>query len=398
MATLTPDRHSTPPREGGDVETEHPATGDFEIVKCDYAGCKEMFPENERNKHMEQYTSKHMSLMANRIKSLEQEKDNLSNRLGDSQKKNSRRMSRSDTQMQLSKNEHKEMEKRVNDLQNTISALQKQAIFALCVLVVIFAISVPFLLPVNTIKEENTQIKELQISLNQVQQRDSDLRKKLDEQVTAWENKISKQMKTGDKNYTALKVQMDKFRDEMEYINKIIQRLSLVADIPEYRFTVKQYTKLQTIETPWSSEPFRTHEKGYKGSILVWLTTARDKQHISVGFQSVPGEFDATLPWPVKVTFTLQLVNQHRDQDHWTATETFEWKRQKTNTFVGTFSHTLISHNELGWNAEKQTQYLKGNHLQFRVTKIEIHKSSIQSHQHSSIFVRFLQYIISFFS
>jgi len=46
-----------------------------------------------------------------------------------------------------------------------------------------------------------------------------------------------------------------------------------------------------------------------------------------VDFWSMSGEFDATLQWPAKFTITLQLLNQHRDQDHITVTTQFQWKK-----------------------------------------------------------------------
>ena len=82
------------------------------------------------------------------------------------------------------------------------------------------------------------------------------------------------------------------------------------------------------------------------------------------------GEFDATLQWPAEFTITLQLLNQHRDQDHIIVTEQFQWARPEkgTTTKVGVFHHEFVAHTDLEWNARKPTQYLKDDCLHFRVT------------------------------
>ena len=75
------------------------------------------------------------------------------------------------------------------------------------------------------------------------------------------------------------------------------------------------------------------------------------------------GEFDATLQWPAKFTITLQLLNQHRDQDHITVTTQFKWK----GPAIDSFGRKLIAHTDLELNTQKQTQYLKDDCLRFRI-------------------------------
>jgi len=76
-----------------------------------------------------------------------------------------------------------------------------------------------------------------------------------------------------------------------------------------------------------------------------------------------------------KFTITLQLLNQHRDQDHITVTQQFQWKKTESERDrVGWFTDTLIAHTDLDLNAQKQTQYLKDDCLHFRITKIEAQK------------------------
>ena len=96
---------------------------------------------------------------------------------------------------------------------------------------------------------------------------------------------------------------------------------------------------------------------------------------MSVYLYSKPGEFDAALQWPAKFTITLQLLNQHRDQDYVTVTQQFQWRKpERERANVGWFTSELIAHTDLELNAQKQTQYLKDDCLRFRITKIEAWK------------------------
>ena len=95
--------------------------------------------------------------------------------------------------------------------------------------------------------------------------------------------------------------------------------------------------------------------------------------HVSVAVYSLKGDHDAELKIPAKFLITLQLLNQHRDQDHHTRDIQCGIK---TREDIGNFSGsdlTFIPHDDLEWNRAKQTQYLKNDCLKFRITKIVIH-------------------------
>ena len=141
---------------------------------------------------------------------------------------------------------------------------------------------------------------------------------------------------------------------------------------------MSNFNPLKTDYAYWYSSPTYTHTYGYKFSIMVrpsgsfsggWHT------HVSVGLNAISGEFDATLQWPAKFTITLQLLNQHRDQDHITVTKWFQWSKSESEKMsVAWFTFNLIAHTDLELNAQKQTQYLKDNCLHFCITKIQAWK------------------------
>jgi len=194
-------------------------------------------------------------------------------------------------------------------------------------------------------------------------------------------------MKMSQEFQKRLQEQQDDLQQQVERIEKLekqlkdkeqeLEQLNMKLRIPPFHFTVSNFNQLKTKNTIWYSPPMYTHLHGYKLCIAVWpngLSGGRGT-HVGVYLYSMSGEFDATLQWPAKFTITLQLLNQHRDQDHITVTHQFQWnKPEGERVSVDWFTTKLIAHTDLELNAQKQTQYLKDDCLHFRITKIEAQK------------------------
>ena len=133
----------------------------------------------------------------------------------------------------------------------------------------------------------------------------------------------------------------------------------------------KQYKDENTC---WFSPPLYTHYGGYKFCTKVWARGGWRRDKLTVLLCSMKGEFDRQLQWPAKCTITLQLLNQERDQDHVTVTETpTGWKRPTTEGHCDTIKiYHCIAHKDLEYDAQKQTCYLKNDCLVFRVAKVEL--------------------------
>ena len=138
----------------------------------------------------------------------------------------------------------------------------------------------------------------------------------------------------------------------------------------------KQHKEKQDM---WYSPPLYTHPGGYKFCIAVeangWSWLVGSGTHVAVNLYAMKGELDNQLQWPVKCTITLQLRNQHRDQDHITKTVDFQWNKPASEIYsasVSYFSHSFVAHANLEYNREKQTEYLKNDCLLFQVTKVEL--------------------------
>ena len=154
-----------------------------------------------------------------------------------------------------------------------------------------------------------------------------------------------------------------------------------VHDCENYNFPL---VKLKLKDRDVQSQFLFTHSGGYKFCVVA----SKRGTHVSVKLEAHSGVFDNSLRWPAKCTITLQLLNQHRDQDHVTVTKELEWEppwlaewatpalghrgkvtRQNRPLSI-LISDTFITCNDLCWNAERQTQYIKNSYLHFKVIHI----------------------------
>ena len=142
-------------------------------------------------------------------------------------------------------------------------------------------------------------------------------------------------------------------------------------------FTMPFFEQLKAENGTWYSLLMSTHMGGYSFRILVFPNGHPHEgldTYVSVLFKAEVGNYDEELKWPVTITVTLQLLNQHADKDHVTEEYTFPPYDKKlcvANTVIP-FKYKFIPHNELDWDENKGTQYLKNNCLQFQVVKVEI--------------------------
>ena len=122
----------------------------------------------------------------------------------------------------------------------------------------------------------------------------------------------------------------------------------------------------------WYGPAMYTHLGGYKFCIAVdanGLGAGLGKA-MAVQLYSLPGEFDGQLMWPVKAKFTLELVNQHGNNNV-IAEGCDSWdKPNKSNCItafhritVGGYYH-FIEHSQLG-------DFLVNDTLHFLISYIE---------------------------
>ena len=100
---------------------------------------------------------------------------------------------------------------------------------------------------------------------------------------------------------------------------------------------------------------------------------------MSIYIYMMRGSFDDYLKWPFRGEITIQIVNQAGDHDHFEKTIPYTDKTPDDYTSRVTGSerakdglgfHQFRAHADLDYNAARNTQYLKDNHLIVRVVKV----------------------------
>ena len=131
----------------------------------------------------------------------------------------------------------------------------------------------------------------------------------------------------------------------------------------------------------WSSAPFYSHFGGYKMCLNVYANGFGDGKgtHVSVFTCLMKGENDDNLKWPFRGTITVTLLDQLKSNNH--CFIKIDYAEEITGDYTsrvmkgrgaGWGTHTLISHNGLKYKEEKNSCYLKGDALYFRIDSVEV--------------------------
>ena len=143
-----------------------------------------------------------------------------------------------------------------------------------------------------------------------------------------------------------------------------------------------KFTQLKQAATKWFSPGFYTSPGGYKMCLAVIPNGDQNGTgtHISVYLCLLPGEHDDLLEWPIRGDFSIQLLDQLRDDCHYEKVLHFEESDAKaTNSRVtsghgkGLGFHQFIAHSQL---EQRFVKYLYNNALFFRVTTKALYSKS----------------------
>ena len=117
----------------------------------------------------------------------------------------------------------------------------------------------------------------------------------------------------------------------------------------------------------WKSDPFYSHTGGYKFQLSIDTNGWQEARgtHITADLDLVTGEYDGDLSWPIQITAHLQLLNQRGDHRHVVAR--LKCSGVTKGKIYREFARKFIAHSELGYDAAKDTEYLKDDCLRFRL-------------------------------
>ena len=136
-------------------------------------------------------------------------------------------------------------------------------------------------------------------------------------------------------------------------------------------------------EEPWVTDPVYSHFGGYKMCLGVGANgyEVGKGTHVSVFINLMRGDNDNNLKWPFKGTIKVSLLNQLEDGQHLTEElwspgsnipeDTSGRVTDGENAGKGWGYHKFVSHQELSYQGNKNSQYLKDNTLFFRVDCFE---------------------------
>ena len=251
---------------------------------------------------------------------------------------------------------------------------------------------------------QTNAIKHVEMMSTAMKQAVADFTTKLDGQESQFkerERELVEQLEKCEKENTALKQELEKSKSDTQkqveklqnvvadfsekfqrYVNVFSLQTRLLAGDSPHHFTIYNFTQRKEGDETWHSPPmyFLCHGPKFGVSLRAngSLGTNARCTHVSIILWSLAGELDDSVNWPVRCSVTVELQNQHRNQDHHQFRRGFQWERPKGRKIAGAFGkppndHQFISHAALEWNPKKQTQYLKDNTLHLVVDQIEPH-------------------------
>ena len=328
--------------ERGDLQ-DHMKMCRLEEVQCVFgnAGCQAKFIRENEDEHMDQNTKQHLALMPAatlRIsqdfeQKLQEQQEVFERKLQEQQEVFEKKLEQKD----------EEHEQGTQQLGGQLKEFHEQ------------------------VKQKDKQIKlQHKTFEHKFQEQKQVVEQKLDEQT-------QKSMEVKDQQIKTLQDQLHTNGQVIEQQQQAISQLRREVGILPYDFTLSNcQERVGSIYSP----PMYTHPGGYKFRLRLHVysraTGATCSTHVSVYVYSLKGDHDAELKVPVEFTITLQLLNQHRDQDHHTRDIECEIKTRDKIGSAGNIGgdRTFIPLADLEWNRDKQIQYFKDDRLKFRITKI----------------------------
>ena len=196
-----------------------------------------------------------------------------------------------------------------------------------------------------------------------------------------------------DRNCQFLKDNQLKFRVSKATVNPIahIHRRCLALEnfagaiepqvcVTPIEFTLSDFEQQKKQNCKWHSPAFYTHPHGYQMRLQVYPHGFGDGlgTHVSICTFIMRGPFDADLKWPFQGDVTIQIVNQAANDNHQEkiihySVQTPDTYKQVTGMVsVPWGSHKFLPHRSLDYDATRNTQYLRGDSLRIRISKVKL--------------------------
>ena len=146
-------------------------------------------------------------------------------------------------------------------------------------------------------------------------------------------------------------------------------------------FTLSDFEQQQNEDSVWISPAFYTHQRGYRMCLQVYPNGNIDGQgtQVSIFTCLMRGTFDGGLKWPFRGDVTIQIVDQagekhHEEVVHYNNNTPDSYANRVTDRerSTGLGYRKFLPHTSLEYNTATNTQYLRANPLQIRISKVVI--------------------------
>ena len=173
-------------------------------------------------------------------------------------------------------------------------------------------------------------------------------------------------------------------KSSVDWSDKLVAMVMMSkSDDRECPVTLKmsEYSKKRRNNVEWYSDPFYTHNKGYKMRLNIDAAGhgKGNSTHLSVFLYLMKGPHDDELTWPLMGKFEMKLLNQISDSDHhfWIVTYDEMASDKGANRIIidsnratdGWGRHKFITNDNLN-KMTPTCQFLKNDSLFIQVTKL----------------------------
>ena len=344
-----------------DVLEDHMRMCSLQKLQCEfsYAGCGAEFIRDDQKEHMEQNTQKHLALVGAATLRISQ---TFEQKLQEQQRVFDQKLEDKDSEIkaivnneasQLVNEQRQQSDKQIRELQEK---LQKHQLAH---------------------EQTNALVKS---ELNELQEKDKQVADMLKEQEKVFEKKLEEQREEFHQQQKLLEEKLEEKDQQIKTLEEQQNRLRIEVGVPPYYITLSNIQDKKSSNESIISPSVYTHSTGHKFYLVLQpnglIGGDGYNTHAAVWVCSDKGDHDHKLKFPARFTITLELLNQHRDQDHYRRDIVCEVTKEKLGSQRQTIglNTKFISHTDLEWNADKQTQFLKNDCLKARITKIAVER------------------------
>ena len=148
---------------------------------------------------------------------------------------------------------------------------------------------------------------------------------------------------------------------------------------PPFIRVMNSFSKHQKASSNWYSPPFQTQPGVYK--LQLQVVADGKGTHVSVRVHLMKGENDAKLEWPFKGQIIVRLLNWREDKQHIEKVINFSDDDplqscsrviEGEKASIGLGYDRFVSHGDLDYGPEENTEYLCDDMLCFQVYKITL--------------------------